>query len=790
MKKTKNKSFSIVSILFIAALAFMTVGFAAYNAMVNINGTATLKPDGKIYIKSVEVKSKTTTATVDPAPVFTDTGITDFNLSFSTDNNINTQYSATFEVVIANESSYDFLYNYPEYVFTVIKGETIYTNLIEANITGISNGESIASQTEKTIEVTLTFTNPDLETTGVYEVNGGFTPNLREDTVGTLIGEVDETHIGDLTGTNVRAAFTVNVISTYSEAKNFTITLSDTDKYVIVDENGNQNHQYTISANNPGEDFTFYLRKATGEFVFSSEIENVKIYVVPNGESGSYAGRAKVRVDTNGERDTVAPYISNVTVDYTSSNYGLTVSWQATDNKGDSALENYTIIPYKKISESNYEKQTAVTTSNKNYTFTNLTDGTYYFTVYGRDTSGNVATAREIAEAGTGQGHACRSADFNAQWEFTVTYRLSGTTQAFNIQNNSTDTAYRFTTYTSTLSVSNGYEAQITSVTMGGSNKAYTYNNNTINITAPITGNIEISANASSSGGTTPCLVEGTKILLANGKYKNIEDIQYTDLLAVYDHINGGINYVYPIWMEKKGTGSSYIKVTFDDGTTLNVYGFHCLFDVDKKEYVDVSRGSQFNAGSRIYKVENGELKIVTATKIERIEEEVNYYDVVSTTYYNVIANGLITTDIITQNTNILYMFDENAIFKRYDEVCSWEQLKAEDFNMPKYLFNGFNFPNTSYLEGRYVSINEIAEFLEPRTLEPIIKDGSIYFMVTTSLDKVNSTNIDKFLYKEGSMYELPKGDVEYYIETSKNKKYLPGDTVEVEYSIHFMAIK
>ena len=162
------------------------------------------------------------------------------------------------------------------------------------------------------------------------------------------------------------AAFTVNVISTYSEEKNFTITLSDTDKYVVVDENGLQNHQYTISANNPGQDFTFYLKKAAGEFEFGSEIENVKIYVVPNGESGTFAGRVKVKVDTNGEKDTVAPNISNVTVEYTTSNYELKVSWQATDNKGDSALDSYTIIPYKKVSEGSYERQESVSTREKN----------------------------------------------------------------------------------------------------------------------------------------------------------------------------------------------------------------------------------------------------------------------------------------------------------------------------------------------------------------------------------------------------------------------------------------
>ncbi len=796
MKNAKNKSFIIVILLFIVALTFMTVGFAVYNKMVNINGTALLKPDGKIYIKSVVVSSKTESATVSADPVFTDSGITDFNLSFdTTDSDLNTEYYAIYEITIKNESSYDFLYNMPDYTLTVTKDETTYANLLNIEISGINKGESIDSNTEKVITAKITFSNPDLDNSGTYEVNGEFAPNLKEDTVGRLMGEVNTATIGDLTGTNQTAAFTVNVISTYDEAKTFTIAVADTDKYVVVDSHGLQNHQYEISANNAGENFTFYLKKADGEFEFNSEIENVKILVVPTGESGVNAGNVKVRVDTNGETDTVAPNISNVTVAYNNSNNQLLVSWQATDNSGDEALNGYTIIPYKKNADNTYTAMPSVTVDSgdsKSKTFTDLADGTYYFTVYGKDTSGNKATAGEINGATTSQGHASRSADFVAQWNFTVTFKVTSGT--LNKANNSTDTAYRFTNYSTTLSASQGYTCQIASVTMGTrtltNNSGYSYSNNRLTINSQITGNIVVTASATQdSGGSEICLIEGTKILLANGKYKNIEDIKYTDLLAVYDHINGGITNVYPIWIEKKSKGSSYIKITFDDETDLKVFQRHCLFDVDKKEYVDVSKGNQFNAGSRVYKVKDGKLKIVTATKIEYIQEEINYYDVMSTTYYNVIANDLITTDTFSQNMNYLYMFDEKAIFKKWDEVSSGKQLEAKDFNMPEYIFKGANLKNTANTEGRYTSVNQIADSIAPRTLMPPIKMGKPYFMMTTSLDNVNKYNVNKFLRREGSKYILPKGKAKYYIETSTNKKYMPGDSVEVEYSMHLKAV-
>ena len=792
MKNTKNKSFIIVIILFIVALTFMTVGFAVYNKMLNINGTALLKPDGKVYIKSVVVSSKTENATVSPDPVFTDSGITDFNLSFdTTDSELSTEYYAIYEITIANESSYDFLYNMPDYTLTVTKDGRTYANLLDIEITGIDKGESIDSNTEKVITAKITFSNPDINNSGTYEVNGEFTPNLKEDTVGRLMGSVTNT-IGDLTGTNQTAEFTVNVMSTYDEAKTFTITVADTDKYVVVDSQGLQNHQYEISANNAGQDFTFYLKKANGEFEFNSEIENVKILIVPTGESGVNAGNVKVRVDTNGETDTVAPTISDVTVEYNDVNNQLLVSWKASDNSGDGALNGYTIIPYKKNDDNNYTAMTSVSVKSdegKSKTIENLADGTYYFIVYGKDTTGNTATAREIQDAKTTPGHACRSADFEAQWEFKVTFKVTNGT--LNKSNNSTEKAYRFTDYETELTPTGNYTScSVTGVTMGGNtltnNTDYTFTNDgNLKINQPITGDIVVTARASGS-----CLVEGTKILLADGKYKNIEDIRYTDLLAVYDHINGGITNVYPIWIEKKYKGFGYLKITFDDGTIIKAFMEHCLFDVDKKEYVDVFKEDQFGIGSRVYKIEDGKLKIITTTNIENIQEEIYYYDVMSTTYYNVIANDLITTDTFSQNVNYLYMFDENAIYKRWDEVCSGKQLEAKDFNMPEYIFKGACLRNTANTEGKYTSVNQIADSIAPRTLKPITKMGKPYFMMTTSLDNVNKYNVNKFLCREGSTYILPKGNVKYYIETSTNKKYMPGDSVEVEYSMYFKAIQ
>ena len=89
------KKSSLIIILFILAIIFMTVGFARYNKTINWNGTAVVKPDGKVYLKSVTLTTHTETASAIPS--ITQDGNVDFDLSFHTTTNPDTQYNATFE---------------------------------------------------------------------------------------------------------------------------------------------------------------------------------------------------------------------------------------------------------------------------------------------------------------------------------------------------------------------------------------------------------------------------------------------------------------------------------------------------------------------------------------------------------------------------------------------------------------------------------------------------------------------------------------------------------------------
>lgn len=787
MKKIKSKSNLIIFILFVAAFLFMSIGFASYNQLLDLNGTVVVQPDGKIYLKSVRLTSSSS-ATASPE-INTSDGSINFNLRFQTKKNQEDGYEAVFTIVIANESSYDYVYSVPNYRPTASKNGTDYSNYVDYIIDGITPGHVIPAKSEKTFTVTFSFINPE-NSAGTYIIGGDFIPDFTEDENATLRGVVDETQQVDLTGSNTLALVEITVMNTYNVPKTFTI-VTDNDKFETRNLTDTGIPQYTIDANTTSQTFQFYMRIVGGsDFVSSSE--RARILIVPSGESEISAGRITVLVDRTIDNftDTTPPTISNVTAVIQNSVGTVLLTWEGEDDSGE-AVQNYTIVCFNNSNGSEVSRKTT-SSDVETYTYTGLSAGTYYFTVFGTDQTGNSASSSQITSATTSPGYACRSTESYYRWKFNVTNKSNNNVTYSGATGN--DVVNRGDTYTATVrsaNTDNYYQPASSGLTikMGGETITnYTYNSDTGLITIPdVTGDLEITATVSEKGF---CLAKGTKILLANGEYKNIENIKYTDLLKVYNHVTGELTEVYPIWMEKDGVSNKYRKITFSDGSYLKIINNHSIFDVDKKRYIDASNDDECKIGNRVYKVKNDKLEVVTITNIEDVKERVEFYNVVSTKYYNIIANDILTTDTTSSISNV-YGFKENAIYgEAYYYISKFTKLEQNEISyIPNYLFKGLNLENTKLLLNNSLDIGFLSSFVEKHTERPITKNGNMYFMVTTSLDNINSNNPEKYLYKEGSFYKLPEDKAKYFIETSTGKIYNPGETIKVENSVHFKAV-
>ena len=292
------------------------------------------------------------------------------------------------------------------------------------------------------------------------------------------------------------------------------------------------------------------------------------------------------------------------------------------------------------------------------------------------------------------------------------------------------------------------------------------------------------------------CLAEGTKIKIANGSTKNIEDITYDDLLLVWDYENGTYTYEYPIWIEKENYSSSYTHIEFSDGSYLNVVGNHALYDLDKNEFVNMEN---IEVGSKIAKIIDNNINEVEIVSIEEVNKTTKYYHVVSTRYYNVIANDILTTDDMVILSN-LYGFNNNISWENRD-YQNIDLYKYEEFSdiLPYYLFKGLRVEEANVLS-QYISKNEFRMYLLENQLNPnmiLLPKTNLFgkrvWMVTTSDDNLNLLNKNKYLMTEGSKYVVPNPSnklnfVSWY-STVDGKYYNPGDIIKINMGTHLVAI-
>ena len=170
------------------------------------------------------------------------------------------------------------------------------------------------------------------------------------------------------------------------------------------------------------------------------------------------------------------------------------------------------------------------------------------------------------------------------------------------------------------------------------------------------------------------CFVEGTLITLADGTQKKVEDIEYGDEVLCYDFEKGEQTTSYIDWMIPKQTATEYWKITLSDSTVLKLVGSkdgpnkdksHRLYNVTKQSFM---YPQDFEKDDLTLK-ENGDLvKIVSCKKIF---ETVNFYNIASNKHINVYAEGVLTSNRLSNRFEI----KDNKYTDR--QIMTDEEIKA-----------------------------------------------------------------------------------------------------------------
>src|SRR5574344_560570 len=520
-----NKSILLASIVVFLACS-ITIGYAAYGELLTLGIT--------VYVPKAE------TIEIDSITLLENSNLSNNGATASLKNiNINDTFMCTsencyalYEVQMTNNSNLDYIYsgNNTENNIT----SSILDDTAELNVTfeDIDNGLLIPSGESVVFKVRVVINNFNSEATYQISINSNL--NFTVETSGNIVASLNTSSI-DLRN-NQTASVSIEVINTYSYARSFTI--SQTNNNLIL--NNGQNIVYTIAAN-ATESYTITIKPSL-EAIFLTTQETTSINMTPTYLSTINVGNLNVTVDEYVEPDTEIPTVGNASLAITDTVGQFNASWNRIDSEGTSIV-NYNLKLY--TSDGTLATEINTNSSSTIYTFTNMAENQYYLIVSGEDEAGNNGLA-SMSTATTENGYATKSLTVNMKWTFSVTYSLRGATSS------GASTAQLHTSYSATVSNSSGYTlpSSIT-ITMGGntltSGSDYTYSSSNGEITInSVTGDIVITVKATRNS----CLIEGTKILLADNTYKNIEDINYTDLLKVYSYEDGRFINVYPIWIE------------------------------------------------------------------------------------------------------------------------------------------------------------------------------------------------------------------------------------------------
>lgn len=776
---SENKSILLTGIVVFLACS-ITIGYAAYEELLTLGIT--------VHVPKVE------TVEIDDITLLENSNLSNNGASASLKNiSINDTFTciseecyALYEIQLTNNSNLDYIYSGNDTEKNITSSVLEDTAELDVTFENIDTGLIIPAGESIVFRVRVSINNPNNEAT--YEVNINTDLDFTIESSGNIVASLNTNSI-DLRN-NQTASVSIEVINTYSYARSFTI--SQTNNNLIL--NDGQNIVYSIPANST-ESYTVNI-KASPEAIFLTTEETTSINLSPTYLSTINIGNLNVSVDEYVEPDTEAPTVGNALLTITDTIGQFNASWDRIDTEGTSIV-NYNLKLY--TSDGTLSKEVNTNSSSTTYTFTDMEANQYYLVVSGEDEAGNNGLT-SMDTATTANGYATKSSTVNMKWIFSVTYTLRGATS------NGANTAQLHTSYSATVSNNSNYTlpSEIT-ITMAGntlvSGSDYTYSSSNGQITINnVTGDIVITVTATRN----TCLIEGTKILLADNTYKNIENIDYTDLLKVYSYEDGRFVNVYPIWIEKKHETSYYQLNTFSDGTELRTIGFHGIYDADKNMFVSVDNRNDFKVGTNVlmYDKDKGNFKKITVAGIEEIFENKNYYHVVSTRYYNVIANNLLTTDGTVVLSN-LYGFDNNAMWTSLRKLIMQNTnnlYSYEDFSdiMPYYMFKALRVEEGKILNNYGLSLPVFKGYLSGNQLnnelmkEPLTNSNNKrVWMVTTSDDIV----VDKsdYLLEEGSFYKLKepinKENFDSWYDTGSGKYYKPNEIVQIWYGTYFEAI-
>lgn len=219
------------------------------------------------------------------------------------------------------------------------------------------------------------------------------------------------------------------------------------------------------------------------------------------------------------------------------------------------------------------------------------------------------------------------------------------------------------------------------------------------------------------------CVAEGTLITLADGSQVPVENLTGGEMLLVWNLYTGSFD-IAPILVIDSDALKQYevIKLTFSDGTTVDVISEHGFFDVDLNKYVYLDKYAEEYIGHRFLKQNENGMVQVTLVDVAITLENVAAYSPVTYGHLCYYVNGMLS---IPGGINGLFnIFEVDAETMKFDaeameaDVEMYGLYTYEELNslvpMQEMMFDAVNGQYLKVAIGKgIITIEQISELVE-----------------------------------------------------------------------------
>lgn len=199
------------------------------------------------------------------------------------------------------------------------------------------------------------------------------------------------------------------------------------------------------------------------------------------------------------------------------------------------------------------------------------------------------------------------------------------------------------------------------------------------------------------------CLIPGTKITLADGSYKNVEDITDKDTLLVWDIVEGGWKKAPVLFVEHdQEEERDVIELEFDNNISLGIIDDHGLFNTTLMKYVYIKTledAMQYIGHEFFYRAPEDSIKKLKLNNATVSRKKITAHSPCTVKHLCVIANDILTMPGNTEPfTNVC---DVDPYTLRYDNKQLFNYIETfglfseKDFEgiLPPSIFFAFQGP-------------------------------------------------------------------------------------------------